>query len=159
MQLIVKQVHKLLIKTGKTIATAESCTGGLLSKLLTDSAGSSQYFVLGLVAYVNKAKRTALKIPAKLIRNKGAVCKETAQAMAEAIRKIAKSDFGIGVTGIAGPTGAAVHRPIGTVFIAIDSKNNKISKRFCFSGGRDAVRRKAALKSLGLLKSCLLSHQ
>jgi len=152
MERIVNQIHGLLIKNKKTIAIAESCTGGLLSSLLTRIPGSSQYFILGVVAYSNKAKETILKIPSSIITKNGAVSKQVAIKMARNIRKLAKTDFGIGVTGIAGPTGAIPSKPVGTVFIAIDTKNKKTCKRFHFTGNRINVRKNAALKSLDLLK-------
>ncbi|MDI6758153.1 MAG: CinA family protein [Candidatus Omnitrophota bacterium] len=151
MHSIVSQVHKLLIKKQKTIATAESCTGGLLSAFLTQLSGSSKYFILGIVAYSNKAKQDILKIPSNLIAKKGAVSKETAGLMARSIRKIASSNFGIGITGIAGPSAGTPKKPVGTIFIAIDSKDKKILKKFHFKGKRAAIRKQAALKALNLL--------
>ena len=155
MEHIVNQIHLLLMKKQKTVAVSESCTGGLLSKLLTDISGSSKYFILGLVAYSNKSKENILKISSSVINKQGAVSKIVAAAMAKSIKKIAKTDFGIGITGIAGPTGGTPEKPIGTVFIAVDSKNKKICKRFLFHGNRNTVRRKTALKSLELLKGLL----
>jgi PncC family amidohydrolase len=156
MEHIVNEIHLLLIKHKKTVAVAESCTGGLTSKLLTDIPGSSQYFILGIVAYSNQAKRNILKVPYHIIAKYGAASKPIATAMAKSIRKIAKTHFGIGVTGIAGPKGATPQKPVGTVFIAIDSKNKTLCKKFCFKGNRLTVRREAALKSLELLKSILI---
>jgi nicotinamide-nucleotide amidase len=155
MQHIVSTIHSLLIKSHKTVAVAESCTGGLLSELLTDIPGGSKYFLLGVVAYSNKAKETLLRIPRPLLTRRGAVSKEVAKKMAESIRKLAKADFGIGITGIAGPTGGSPDKPIGTVFIAIDTNNKKICKKFNFAGNRTSVRNKAALKALELLKILL----
>ncbi len=152
MEHIVNQIHKSLIKNKKTIAAAESCTGGLLSNLLTAICGSSKYFILGVVVYSNKAKENVLKIPGRAIAKKGAVSREVAKIMAQAVRRLAKTDFGIGVTGIAGPTGATADKPVGTVFIAIDSEDKKICKKFLFKGKRFSIRKKAALKSLELLR-------
>lgn len=156
--LIISQIHKLLIKRQKTVAIAESCTGGLCSALLTQVSGSSKYFILGVVTYSNKAKENILKIPASLIAEKGAVSKETAKLMANSIRKIASSDFGIGITGIAGPTGATPKKPVGTVFIAIDSRDKKICYEFIFKGNRNAIRRNAALKAIELLKTLFVKR-
>lgn len=153
MKEILNQIHKLLIKKNKNIAVAESCTGGLVCNLLTQVSGSSHYFILGIVAYSNKAKKDILKIPAGLIAKKGAVSKEVAQKLAQGIRRLAKTDFGIGITGIAGPTGSTFKKPVGRVFIAIDSKKNKLCKKFIFRGSRITVRKRAALKSLELLGS------
>ncbi len=149
---LIKHIHKSLIKATKTIATAESCTGGLLSSFLTQLSGSSQYFTLGVTAYSNQAKRSILKVPASVIAKRGTVSKDVASLMAKNIRKIAKANFGIGITGIAGPTGATSNKPIGTVFIAVAGKNKAICKRFIFQGNRISIRKQAALKSLQLLK-------
>lgn len=155
MEQVVNKIHKFLTKFKKTIAVAESCTGGELSNLLTQTPGSSKYFISGAVAYSNKAKETILKIPHPIIARYGAVSKHVASLMAKSIRKIAKTDFGIGITGIAGPTGGTLFKPIGTVFIAINSKNKKICKKFHFKGSRMAIRKRAALESLELLKKIL----
>ena len=155
MQDIVNHIHKLLIKNKKTIAVAESCTGGQLSNLLTQISGSSGYFILGVVAYSNRAKTAILNIPTHIIAQEDAVSKGVATAMAEAVRKIAKANLAIGITGIAGPNGATEKKPVGTVFIAINSKLKKLCKKFHFKGNRLTIRKKAALKSLELLKSII----
>jgi nicotinamide-nucleotide amidase len=155
MEPTVSYIHKSLIKNKKTVSVAESCSGGLLSGLLTQSPGSSQYFKLGIVAYSNEAKKNILKIPANTIARKGAVSKEVAVLLAKSIRLLAKTDFGIGITGIAGPGGGSKAKPVGTVFIAIDSKNKKTCKKFHFTGSRTTIRQQSALKALELLKSFL----
>ena len=155
MQDIINQANKLLIKSKKTIGLAESCTGGLLGALLTQISGSSRYFILGVITYSNKAKEVVLNIPSRVITQKGAVSKEAASLMAQNIRKIASADFGIGITGIAGPTGGTTQKPVGTVYIAIDSTQKHICQRFHFNGRRITVRKKAALKSLELLINIL----
>ncbi len=155
MQPKLNQIHSLLIKSRKTVSVAESCTGGLLSSLFTQTSGSSEYFLLGIVAYSNTAKESILKIPHKLIAGKGAVSKEVALLLAKSVRLLAQSDFGIGVTGIAGPTGGTPQKPVGTVFIAIDSKNKRLCKELFFKGNRKAIRGKTALKALELLKTLL----
>lgn len=145
------KIHNILIKKHKTVAAAESCTGGLLSKLLTDLPGSSKYFTLGLVTYSNTAKKEVLKVPIKILSKKGAVSKEAAEKMSLSAKNLGRTDFGIGITGIAGPGGGNSRKPKGTVFIAIAVKNKAISERFSFKGSRAAIRRKAALKALQLL--------
>ncbi len=151
MELLTNQIHRLLVENKKTVAVAESCTGGLLSNLLTKTPGSSQYFILGIVAYSNTAKENILKIPTKLITNKGAVSQEVAEGLAKSVRGLSGTDFGIGITGIAGPGGGSKEKTVGTVFIDIDTKNKKICKKFNFSGSRTTIRKKAALKALELL--------
>ena len=152
MQPLISHIHSRLIKKALTIAVAESSSGGLLAKTLTDISGSSNYFILGIVAYNNSAKKSILKIPAKVISLKGAVSEEVARRMAQGVRKIAKSDIGIGITGIAGPTGGTAAKPAGTVFIAIDTKTKSLSRKFCFRGSRSSVRKKSVTKALELLK-------
>ena len=152
---LVKYIHKALVKGKRTIAVAESCTGGLISKILTDNPGSSKYFLLGVTAYSNQAKKNTLKIPASIISERGAASKETASLMAENIRRISGADLGIGVTGIAGPTGATPGKPIGTVFIAASGKRKTICRKFIFRGSRPSIRKQAALSSLKLLKLIL----
>ena len=155
MEHIVIQIHKSLIKNRKTVAVAESCTGGLLSNFFTQLPGSSQYFILGIVAYSNKIKEDILKIPANVIVRNGAASKNVAKLMAKSVRLIGNANLGIGVTGIAGPAGGSREKPIGTVFIAINSKSKNICKKFYFRGNRDAIRKKTALKTLELLKSLI----
>lgn len=151
MEEIVKQIHEFLIKTDQTIAVAESCTGGILSSFLTSFSGSSKYFKLGIVVYSNRAKEKLLKIPSLLIKQKGAVNAEVALLLAKNIRNIAKTDYGIGITGIAGPTGGTIKKPVGTVFIAVSCANRVICKKFRFSGSRSSIRKKSSLKALELL--------
>ena len=155
MEKSVRQIHELLTRKKKTLSLAESCTGGLLAKLLTDLPGSSGYFILGLVTYSNKAKQKLLGIPASVIMGKGAVSKEVAEGMAEGVRKKARTDFGIGITGIAGPSGEMPDKSIGTVFICVSSKKRKLSRHFIFKGDRLGIRHKAALKAIALLKNLL----
>jgi nicotinamide-nucleotide amidase len=155
MQDIIRQIHKLLLKKEKTIAVAESCTGGLLSTMLTEFSGSSLYFILGSVVYSNLVKQSLLKIPKVAINRHGAVSKEVAKKMATSIRKIAKTDYAIAITGIAGPTGGSAQKPVGTVFIALTGKNKQICRRFIFKGNRTSIRKQAALKALQLLKKLI----
>ena len=153
MQNLIQQAHLRLLKSGKTVATAESCTAGLLSSLLTQLPDSSRYFILGITTYSNQAKQAILKIPPSVIRKKGAVSKETALLMAQGVRKLAQTDFGISITGIAGPTGGTPQKPVGTVFIALSFKNKNICKKFVFTGNRRTIRKQASLKALKLLNA------
>jgi len=155
MEHTVSQIHKLLIKNKKSIAVAESCTGGFLSNLLTQIPGSSKYFILGVIAYSNKAKENILKVPVNIIAKKGAVSINVAERLAKSVRLMAKTNFGIGITGIAGPSGGSKEKPVGTVFIAIDTKNKQICKKFNFTGSRITIRKKAALKALELVKDLI----
>lgn len=155
MEDIIIQTHKLLIKKRKTIAVAESCTGGLLCNFLTQISGASQYLILGIVVYSNKVKKNILKIPVNVISRNGAASKIVAKLMAKSVRIIANTDLGIGLTGIAGPSGGSREKPVGTVFIAISSKNKNICKKIFLTGNRITVRKKAALKALELLKGLI----
>ena len=152
LQHIISQTHKALIKSSKTIAVAESCTGGLLSAMLTELSGSSKYFTLGIVTYSNYAKEKILGIPSSILASKGAISEEVAKLMAQKVRKLAKTDFGIGITGIAGPSGGTLRKPVGTVFIAVAAKNKTLCKEFHFTGSRSNIRRKSATETLKLLK-------
>jgi len=158
MQTIATQIHNSLLKTKRTIAVAESCTGGLLSSLLTKESGSAQYFILGVVSYSNKSKENILSVPPKLIATKGAVSQETAQNMAQSVRKLAKTDYGISITGIAGPTGDTSQKPVGTVFIAISSTSKAICKQFNFSGNRASIRKQSATTALKLLRQFIVKY-
>ncbi|MCX5709573.1 MAG: nicotinamide-nucleotide amidohydrolase family protein [Candidatus Omnitrophica bacterium] len=158
MQNIAKQVHSALLKSRKTVAVAESCTGGLLSGMLSSLSGSSAYLLLGIVAYSNYAKTKLLKIPASLIGHKGAVSAEVASKMAQSARRIARADFGIGITGIAGPSGATTTKPIGTVYIAIATSKKTTCRRLQLRGSRSAIRTQSALKALQLLNASIHSH-
>jgi len=155
MQGISRKIHKLLLAKRKTLATAESCTGGLLSHLITQNPGSSGYFLLGVNAYSNQAKELLLKIPHRLIVKKGAVSPEVALQMARNIRRIIRADFGIGITGIAGPGGATADKPLGTVFIAVSGKKQNLCRKFILQGSRSSIKKKASLKSLELLKNLI----
>jgi nicotinamide-nucleotide amidase len=155
MELIVNKIHKALIKKQKTLAVAESCTGGLLSSFLTRLGGSSKYYIMGVVTYSNRSKENILKIPHSLIQKNGSVSRIVAEMMAIHIRLLAKSDYGIGITGIAGPAGATPGKPKGTVFIAVSSPKKKISEKFKFTGHRNLVQKKAALAAMKLLQTTL----
>lgn len=145
-------IAKLLLKKKQTIAVAESCTGGLLSHRLTNIGGSSKFFWLGITVYDNKAKIKLLKIPTSILKKHGAVSHAVATLMAQNVRKILNTDFGIGITGIAGPSGGSKLKPVGLVFIAVASKNDIITQEFHFEGQRLSIKNQAATKALEMLK-------
>lgn len=123
-------VVKELSAQGKTLATAESCTGGLLSKRITDVSGSSGVFHMGVVTYANEAKEALLGVPREVLEQHGAVSEQTARAMAEGIVKRGGSDLGVGITGIAGPEGGTAEKPVGLIYIALsDGRDTWITKR------------------------------
>jgi len=154
MERIIKEINHLLIQKNKTVATAESCTGGMVAELLTRLKGSSKYFLLGVIPYSNLAKEKILKLPHRCLLKEGAVSIKTTQFLAHWVRKSIRADIGIGITGFAGPQ-AENKIPVGTVFIAFDTPRRKICRSFYFKGNRDTVRRKAALKTLQLLKKII----
>jgi nicotinamide-nucleotide amidase len=141
-----------LTKQGKTVALAESCTGGLIAKLITDIAGASDYFKQSWVTYSNDAKITQLSVAAELIEKYGAVSPQVAETMAKGAKNKAKSDYAIGITGIAGPTGASEQKPVGLVYISVASYKNCITEKFIFSHDRSFVRLRAAQTALNLLR-------
>lgn len=149
--LVEKKVAQLLLKYRKTVSLAESCTGGLLGHLLTNTPGSSEYFQLGLVTYSYEAKEKLLKIPRSLLARHGAVSAPVTKLMAENVRKLLKTDFSISITGIAGPGGATKTKPLGLAFIAVASRQKTICRKFNFRGGRLSVKKQAAVKALQLL--------
>jgi len=150
-----QKLHEILTKRRFTLATAESCTGGLLGSLLTSTPGSSKYFKLGVIAYSNKAKQILLKLPGSLIKTKGAVSREVAAKMAQNVKRLAGTDIGVGITGIAGPSGGTTQKPVGTVYIAAALKNKTICMKSQFKGGRDKIRKLSALTALKLIAETL----
>lgn len=145
-------VGKMLSMSKKTLAIAESCTGGLLASRITDIPGSSNYFKLGLVTYSNESKNKLLNIPIETIKKYGAVSKEVASLMAKNVRKLAGASYGIGITGIAGPTGATDKKPIGLVYIALSDKEKTICKEFHFIGTRGLIKYKSTQAVLNILR-------
>ena len=117
-----EQVHRLLVESGKTLAVAESCTGGSIAAKFTAMAGASAYLLCGVVAYANEAKSNILGVDASLIEKYGAVSEQVARAMAEGARHISGADFAVATTGIAGPTGGTAEKPVGTVWFAVASE-------------------------------------
>jgi nicotinamide-nucleotide amidase len=138
-----------------TVSLAESCSGGLIAKRITDIPGSSRYFCEGAVTYSNAAKTRLLGVPAELLISCGAVSSECASAMAKGIRLASGSDLGLAVTGIAGPDGGTEEKPVGTVFISLAAPDCCWTKRFQFSGSRDEVRVMTAWTALDWLRRYL----
>jgi nicotinamide-nucleotide amidase len=145
---ISKEVAKLLIARGWTLALAESCTGGLVSAALTDLAGSSDWFERGYITYSNQAKTECLDVAAETIESFGAVSEQVAKAMSEGAQKNAGVNVSVSITGIAGPAGGSIEKPVGTVcFGWTIQKENLAAITICktmqFSGDRQAVREQA----------------
>jgi nicotinamide-nucleotide amidase len=139
------------------VAVAESCTGGLLATRLTDVPGSSAYFERGFVTYSNRAKVELLAVPAAMIEAQGAVSEEVSAAMAAGARAAARTDLGIGITGIAGPDGGTPDKPVGLVFVALDGAAGTRVRRCRFPGERERVRMQATQAALEMTRRGLLS--
>lgn len=138
-----------LIRRGEWLATAESCTGGWIAKCLTDVAGSSGWFERGLVSYSNRAKAELLGVPEATIDRYGAVSEQTARAMTAGVLMRAPVEHAIAVTGIAGPGGGTADKPVGTVWLAWQSRGGEAQTRHCrFDGDREAVRRETVHTAL-----------
>jgi nicotinamide-nucleotide amidase len=131
-----------------SIATAESCTGGLIAKRLTDVAGSSEYFLSGIVSYSNDAKTALLDVPAELLAAHGAVSSEVAEAMARGVKARIGSTIGLSITGIAGPGGGTESKPVGLVFIGLADDVGVESKQFNLFGSRQEIRQRASQVAL-----------
>lgn len=146
---------ELLKKAGKTLATAESITGGLISKRITDVPGASQVFSMGFCTYSDEAKMKLLKVNKKTLKFATAISEETARLMAEGATKQAQADFGLATTGLAGPTSDESGKPVGTVYIAVSYKDNTIAKKLFINRGlendRDYIREITSLNALSLL--------
>lgn len=145
-------VARLLTLNNTTISAAESCTGGLLAERLTSIAGSSSYFLGGVVCYSNEMKTAWTDVPKELIEAKGAVSAEVAIALAEGIRRRVGSTLGVGITGIAGPGGGSEEKPVGTVHIALASASGVKERALRFPGDREMVRMQASQAALDLVR-------
>ncbi|HTG80814.1 MAG TPA: competence/damage-inducible protein A [Geobacteraceae bacterium] len=150
-------VARMLRQKGVTLSLAESCTGGLVAKRITDLPGSSDYFIEGAVTYADAAKVRILGVPPRTLEEHGAVSSETAMAMAKGVRKGSGSDLGLAITGIAGPSGGSEEKPVGTVFIALASRTGCHAKGYRFSGSRDEIRMITACMALEWLRRHLIS--
>ncbi len=148
-------VGRLLRKKGLTLAAAESCTGGLIQHRITEVPGSSDYFRGGVVAYANELKAHGLGVSPALLARFGAVSGPVARAMAEGIRRLAQSDLGLSVTGIAGPTGGTKKKPVGLVYIALATPKQTKGYRFRFTGDRSTIKFKASQAALDLMRNYL----
>ena len=152
-------IVKLLTKRNETIATAESCTGGLIANRITNVPGASSVFIAGYVCYANEAKIDMLGVEPKLIDENGAVSEPVARALAERARAHAASNYGLATTGIAGPTGGSPGKPVGTVYVALASAESKTTaKKFFFPTDRETFKQLAAQSALDLLRRKILKE-
>jgi nicotinamide-nucleotide amidase len=148
-----EEVIAQLLRTNQaTISAAESCTGGLLAERLTSIAGSSSYFLGGVVCYSNDLKTSWANVPAELIQSKGAVSSDVAKALADGIRRSVGSTLGVGITGIAGPGGGSEEKPVGTVHIALSHAGGVKERGVRFPGDREAIRWHASQLALDMVR-------
>lgn len=145
-------VARVLTENCATIAVAESCTGGMLAERLTNVPGSSSYFLGGVVCYSNELKISLVGVPKEMIEAKGAVSSEVALALADGIRKRSGATIGVGITGIAGPTGGTAEKPVGLVHIGLAAAQGASEKAFRFPGDRDRIRRVATQTALDMVR-------
>jgi nicotinamide-nucleotide amidase len=139
-----------------TISTAESCTGGMVAERLTNVSGSSRYFMSGVICYSNESKMELAGIPPLLLEMQGAVSNEVARGLAEGIRARAGTTIGVGVTGIAGPTGGSPEKPVGTVYIAVATPTETEHRQFLFPGDRERIRWQASQAALDMVRRAVL---
>jgi nicotinamide-nucleotide amidase len=152
-------VGRLLRERGKTIAVAESCTGGLVAERITDTPGSSAYFLGGVVAYANSAKKTLLGVPESILAEHGAVSEPVARAMAEGARERFGADFGVATTGISGPDGGTEAKPVGTVYVALARDEGTHCEHFLFPLDRTRHRQLTAQIGLDWVRRALLGEE
>jgi nicotinamide-nucleotide amidase len=152
-------VGGLLRARGETLATAESCTGGLVGERITEIAGASEYFIEGVITYSNEAKTRLLGVPAELITEKGAVSAEVAEAMADGARERSGADYSISITGVAGPDGGSAEKPVGTVYVGFSGPTETSSLRLNLPGDRHLIRWRASQAALDLLRRQILKRQ
>jgi competence/damage-inducible protein CinA-like protein len=145
-----------LVSKQATIAVAESCTGGMLAERLTAVDGSSRYFMSGIITYSNESKISLADIPPLLLEMQGAVSEEVARGLAESVREKIGTTIGVGITGIAGPSGGSAEKPVGTVHIAVAGPSGTKQQAFLFPGSRDRVRWQAAQAALNMTRRALM---
>ena len=136
---------------GKTLATAESCTGGMIGAALTAVPGASRVYKAGVVSYWSEVKEKLLGVSGEDLENLGPVSMQVAGSMAQGARKLLKTDDAVSVTGLAGPDGDEFGRPVGTVFVGFDNGARTVVRQYRFGGDRDSVRRQAAEAALKLI--------
>lgn len=148
-------ITSYLIKNNITLSTAESCTGGLLSSKITSKAGISQIFLGGVVSYSNASKENILKVNKESLMEYGAVSKEVAKEMAIGCSRLFKTDIAISITGIAGPSGGSLDKPVGLVYIGIKYRDEILIKKCNFKGSRDSIRESTVQKVMELLANLI----
>ena len=146
---------QLLRENEMTLATAESCTGGMLGAKITAIPGSSDVYVGGVVSYSNEIKQKVLNVPEEFLKEHGAVSWQVAEAMAEGVRDLCGSSIGIGITGIAGPASDGTEKPVGLVYIGYCDEHRIMNKRLLLKGTRDAIRAESCRQAKLLIRNNL----
>jgi len=148
------KIIKFIIKKKLSVSVAESCTGGMLASIITSVSGSSKIFNMGLITYSNQAKSKILKVPKKILNKFGAVSKECCIKMTKNLKKISKSDICISTTGVAGPLGGSLAKPVGTVYVGIYIKKKIVIKKYNFNSKllRKSIQKKTCKEVLKLIK-------
>jgi len=152
-----REVARLLVSLNMTVAVAESCTGGLISHRLTNISGSSDYFEMGVVTYSNRSKPAILGVSNDILDAQGAVSEACVRAMAAGVKRLAGTDLGLAVSGIAGPTGGTPEKPVGTVYIALAGPEELDSWKFSFTGSRQEIKAQTSEEALVRTRDCLLT--
>ncbi|HBV98829.1 MAG: competence protein ComA [Peptococcaceae bacterium BICA1-7] len=158
-QIIEEEVGRLLEERGLSLGLAESCTGGMIAARITDVPGSSAYFAGGVVAYDNSIKEVVLGVPAGELNQYGAVSGQVARSMAEGARKLMKTDFGLAVTGVAGPGGGTPGKPVGLVYIALTGPRGTTARELRLAGSRAQIRTATVQEALTMLLLELLNNR
>ncbi len=149
------RIDDLLLEKDLTISVCESCTGGMLGATITNIAGSSHYFLGGIIAYSDRVKKNVAGVSSGTLERYGAVSAQTAKEMAHAVKQRMKSDIGVAVTGVAGPGGGTAKKPVGLVYIAVAFREKMVVRRFLFAGGRQAVRRLSVQNALAVVREVI----
>jgi PncC family amidohydrolase len=148
---LAERLQGICLGRGLTVATAESCTGGLVAAAITDVAGSSGYFLGGVVSYADEAKRALLDVPAEMLAAHGAVSAQVARSMALGARTRFGASLAVSVTGVAGPDGGSAEKPVGLTYVGVADAHGADVRRFSWSGDRVANRRASTIAALELL--------
>ena len=156
---LARDVVEKLKQVGRTVSTAESCSGGLLGKLLTDFPGSSQVYLGGVISYTNQVKETILGVERELLDTLGPVSEPVARAMAKGVCMRLHSDYGLSITGLAGPEGDGSGKPLGLVYVALNSPKETVCQELHLSGSRTEIRQSACQSALRLLLNVLNNLQ
>jgi PncC family amidohydrolase len=150
-----EEIIARLVEQGRTVAVAESCTGGLVGHRLTQVPGSSAAFLGGVIAYHNTVKERVLGVPAEVLEREGAVSEATVLAMAEGVRRLLGADVAVAVTGVAGPSGGTDDKPVGLTYVALAGPESRTCERYLWRGERQANKESSAEAALALLRRYL----